>query len=107
MWGFEMGTGDKSGDEVKKLSRLEREREKLRVAQANIDKILAVEGAKNRKLETRDKILLGVMFQGLIVDGKVSTELFEGAIQKYLKSDKDRQRCAAYFDLHRPQADLG
>ena len=36
-----MGEGDKLGDEVKKLSRLEREQEKVRIAQTNIDKFLA------------------------------------------------------------------
>ena len=58
-----MGEGDKSGDEVKKLSRLEREQEKVRIAQTNIDKILAGDKKKQDKQDTHQKVLLGVMFQ--------------------------------------------
>lgn len=98
-----MGEGDKSGGEVKKLSRLEREREKIRVATDNINRLLATEKERQRKQDTRDKILLGVMLQGMIADGSISTEMFEGALEKYLVSDKDRERCDAYFDEHRPK----
>jgi hypothetical protein len=98
-----MSEGDKSGGEVKKLSRLEREREKIRVAQENINRLLAVEKEKQRKQDTRDKILLGVMLQGMIADGAISTELFERALEKYLTNDKDRERCDTYFDEHRPK----
>jgi hypothetical protein len=98
-----MAEGDKSGGEVKKLSRLEREREKIRVAQENINRLLATEKEKQRKEDTRDKILLGVMLQGMIVDGVISTEVFEKALEKYLTNDKDRDRCDAYFDEHRPK----
>ena len=44
------------------------------------------------------------MFQGLIAEGAISTEVFEGAVEKYLKGDKDRERCDAYFERHRFQA---
>lgn len=98
-----MVEGNKSGGEVKKLSQLEREREKIRVAQENINRLLAVEKDKQRKQDTRDKILLGVMLQGMIADGVISTELFEKSLEKYLVNDKDRERCYAYFDEHRPQ----
>ena len=99
-----MGEGDKSGDEVKKLSRLEREQEKIRIAQKNIDEILADNKEKQRKQDTRDKVLLGVMLQGMIADGAISTEVFEKALEKYLKNDKDRERCDSYFELHRPKS---
>jgi hypothetical protein len=39
----------------------------------------------------------------MIADGAISTELFEGALNKYLTNDKDRERCDAYFDEHRPK----
>jgi hypothetical protein len=91
------------GDEIKKLSRLEREREKIRVAQENINRLLAAEKDKQRKQNTRDKILLGVILQGMIADNAISTEMFEKALDKYLTNDKDRERCAAYFDEHRPK----
>lgn len=44
------------------------------------------------------------MFQGLIAEGAISTQVFEGAVEKYLKSDKDRERSDAYFERHRFQA---
>jgi hypothetical protein len=98
-----MADGEQAGGEVRKLSRLEREREKIRIAQKNIDDILATQKEKQSKQDTRDKILLGVMLQGMIVDGAISTDLFEKALEKYLKNDKDRERCDAYFDEHRPK----
>jgi hypothetical protein len=99
-----MVDGEETGGEVRKLSRLEREQEKIRIAQKNIDEILAVEKEKQRKQDTRDKILLGVMLQGMIADGTISTEVFEKALEKYLTNDKDRDRCDTYFDEHRPKS---
>jgi hypothetical protein len=98
-----MADGEQATGEVRKLSRLEREQEKIRIAQTNIDKILAAEKEKQSKQDTRDKILLGVMLQGMIADGAISTELFEKALEQYLKNDKDRERCDTYFDEHRPK----
>jgi hypothetical protein len=86
-------------------SRVEILREQREKIDEQLKKALAVENAKSRKLETRDKILLGVMFQGLIAEGAISTQVFEGAMEKYLKHEKDRERCDAYFDLHRPKND--
>ena len=80
---------------------LQEQKEKI---EKQLKKALTVENTKNRKLETRDKILLGVMFQGLIAEGAISTQVFEGAVEKYLKGDKDRERCDAYFEGHRLQA---
>ncbi len=98
-----MVDGEEVGGEVRKLSRLEREREKIRIATDNINRLLATEKEKQSKQDTRDKILLGVMLQGMIVDGAISTDLFEKALEKYLKNDRDRDRCDAYFDEHRPK----
>ena len=99
-----MADGEQAAGEVRKLSRLEREQEKIRIAQKNIDEILADNKEKQRKQDTRDKVLLGVMLQGMIADGAISTELFEKAVEKYLKNDKDRDRCDSYFELHRPKS---
>ena len=71
-----MGEGDKSGDEVKKLSRLEREQEKVRIAQTNIDKILDGDKKKQDKRDTRQKVLLGVMLQKMIADDIIKAETF-------------------------------
>jgi hypothetical protein len=86
-------------------SRVEILREQREKIDEQLKQALTIENAKNRKLETRDKILLGVMFQGLIAEGAISTQVFEGAMEKYLKQEKDRERCDAYFDLHRPKSD--
>ena len=83
-----MGEGDKSGGEVKKLSRLEREQEKIRIAQVNIDKILAGEKEKQGKRDTHQKILLGVMFKKMIADGIVKAETFTKYSQTMTNRDK-------------------
>jgi hypothetical protein len=86
-------------------SRVQILREQKEKIDEKLKEALASENTKNRKEETRDKILLGVMFQGLIAEGAITIEVFEGAMEKYLKRDKDRDRCDAYFDLHRPKSD--
>ena len=84
-------------------SRVDVLREQKKKIAEQIKEALAAESTKKRKLETRDKILLGVMFQGLIAEGAISTQMFEGAMEKYLTKDNDRERCDAYFDLHCPK----
>ena len=86
-------------------SRVEILQEQKEKIEKQLKQALTIENTKNRKLETRDKILLGVMFQGLIAEGAISTEVFEGAMDKYLKSDKDGERCNAYFKEHCPKND--
>jgi hypothetical protein len=85
-------------------SRVEVLREKREKIAEQITQALAVENAKKRKLENRQKMLLAVMFQGLIAEGAISTQMFEGAMDKYLKSEKERECCDAYFEEHRFQA---
>ena len=85
-------------------SRVEILREQKKKIAEQIKAALVAEGAKKRKLENHDKILLGVMFQGLIAEGAISTQMFEGAMDKYLTRDSDRERCDAYFEQHRFQA---
>jgi hypothetical protein len=85
-------------------SRIESLRAQQEEIQEKLKEALVKESTKNRKLETQDKILLGVMFQGLIADGSISTQMFEGAMEKYLKYDGHRERCDAYFDAHRPRS---
>jgi len=83
-----MGEGDKSGGEVKKLSRLEREREKIRIATDNINRLLAEQKKGQRKLETQQKVLLGVMLQRMIADGSVKAETFTKYSQTLTNRDK-------------------
>ena len=83
-----MSEGEKAGGEGRKLSRLEREQEKVRIAQINIDKILAGNKEKENKRDTRQKILLGVMFQKMIADGIVKAETFTKYSQTMTNRDK-------------------
>ena len=85
-------------------SRVEILREQKKKIAEQIKAALVAESAKKRKLENHDKILLGVMFQGLIAEGAISTQMFEGAMDKYLTRDSDRERCDTYFEQYRFQA---
>ena len=80
-----------------RLSKIEEQIQQLR---ARADKIKAVEKEKSRKEETRDKILLGVILQGMIADGQIPAKLFEESLEKYITTDKARDRCDAYFEKH-------
>ena len=80
----------------RKMSRLEREQEKIRVAQANINRLLATEKEKQRKYDTRRKVLLGVMFQEMIVEGRIPDKLFNEFLEKYL-NERDRSVFDGYL----------
>lgn len=80
-----------------RLSKIEEQIQQLR---ARADKIKAGEREKLRKEETRDKILLGVILQGMIADGQIPAKLFEESLEKYITADRDRARCDAYFEKH-------
>ena len=86
-------------------SRVDVLREQKKKIAKQIKEALVVENTKKRKLKTREKILLGVMFQGLIAEGAISSQVFEGALEKYLTKDEERECCDAYFERHRFQAD--
>ena len=86
-------------------SRVEVLREQKKKIAEQIKQALVVESTKKRKLEDREKILLGVMFQGLISEGAILTQMFEGGMEKYLKSEKEREYCDAYFKKHCPKND--
>ena len=80
-----------------RLSKIEEQIQQLR---ARANQIKAAESEKRRKEETRDKILLGVILQGMIADGQIPAKLFEESLEKYITVDKDRDRCDAYFEKH-------
>ena len=86
-------------------SRVEVLREQKKKIAEQIKAALVAESAKKRKLENYDKILLGVMFQGLIAEGAISTQMFEGAMDKYLKSERERECCDTYFKKYCPKND--
>ena len=83
-----MGDDEDLTAKERKMSRLEREQEKIRVAQANINRLLASEKEKQRKQDTRRKVLLGTMLQRMIADGIVRAETFTKYSQTMTNRDK-------------------
>lgn len=81
-------------------TRLSKIEEQIQQLKARADKIKAGEREKLRKEETRDKILLGVVLQGMIKDGRIPAKFFEESLETYITTDKDRDRCDAYFETH-------
>lgn len=71
-----------------KLEKLLEQRGKI---ENRIKQIQAKETAQKRKLDTRRKILFGVMFEGLITDGRVKEETISRAIEQHLTTDRDRE----------------
>ena len=72
----------------RRMSRLEREQEKIRIATDNINRLLAEQKKEQGKLETRQKVLLGVMLQRMIADGIVKAETFTKYSQTMTNRDK-------------------
>ena len=80
----------------RKMSRLEREQEKIRIAQANIDRLLVTEKEKQRKQDTRRKVLLGTMLHKMIVGGRIPHRMFDEFLGGL--SDRDRVVFDGYLD---------
>ena len=91
-----MSDSEKSGEEVQKLSKLEREREKVRIAQKNINQLLAKQKKKQGELETRQKVLLGIMLQKMIADGVINAETFIKYSQTMI--DRDQKVIEGYWN---------
>ena len=77
--------------------RLEKLLEERKQIENRIKKIQAKKNYQKRKLDTRRKILFGVMFQGIIVDNRVNEEVINSAINGYLKNDRDRDLIKNYL----------
>lgn len=71
-----------------KLEKLLEQRGKI---ENRIKQIQAKETAQKRKLDTRRKILFGVMFEGLIAEDRIREETINRAIEQHLTSDRDRE----------------
>jgi hypothetical protein len=71
-----------------KLEKLLEQRGKI---ENRIKQIQAKENAQKRKLDTRRKILFGVIFEGLIADDLIKEETISRAIGEYLTSERDRE----------------
>ena len=87
-----------------RLSRTEKAKKLISTSEAKIQNILAVDRKLQRttakKAETRRKILLGVMMQGMIKSGGYSATNFEQMLGDYLSNDNDRNICREYFVEH-------
>jgi hypothetical protein len=90
------------GKEDLYLLRLQREREKIRVSQEKINRVLAEQKQDRRKFETRRKVLLGVILQEMIVEGRISEKLFNEFLEKSL-NERDRSVFDGYLDKFLPK----
>lgn len=85
-------------------SREEKVKKLIATSEAKIQNILAVDRklqrTANKKAETRRKILLGVIMQGLIKNGGYSSATFDAMLGDYLSNDNDRDICREYFMDH-------
>ena len=64
-----------------------------------IKQIQAKENSQKRKIETRRKILFGVMLEKLIAEGETESEISAKAIDNYLTTDRDRDLIKNYLAL--------
>jgi len=87
--------------ETDRLSREDKAKKLISTSQAKIKNILAVDRKLQRstakKADTRRKILLGVVMQGMIKSGGYSSATFEQMLNDYLVTDNDRELCREYF----------
>ena len=77
--------------------RLEKLLEQRGKIENRIKQIQARDNAQKRKIDTRVKVLFGVMFQGLLADNRVKSETINTAIMGYLKTDRDRDLIKNYL----------
>ena len=67
-------------------------------AEKTIKKIKAQQNAESRKLDTRRKILLGVMLEKMLIDGCVTSVMFGDYLEKSMKTECDRSILNNYLD---------
>jgi hypothetical protein len=88
-------------------TRLEKAQEQEKQARERVKKILKTESKERRKFENRRKVLLGIMFHKLVIEGRISEQLFAECLDKYLTLDRDRKVFDNYmseFSPHQPKA---
>jgi hypothetical protein len=90
------------GKEDLHLLKLQREREKIRISQEKINRVLAEQKQERRKFETRRKVLLGVILQEMIVEGQIPEQLFNEFLEKSL-NERDRSVFDGYLDEFLPK----
>jgi large subunit ribosomal protein L7/L12 len=83
-----------------KLEKLLEQRGKI---ENRIKQIQTKETAQKRKIDTRRKILFGVMFEGLIAEERIREETINRAIEQHLTTDRDRELVKNYLtNLRKP-----
>ena len=80
-------------------SRLGKLLERRNQIENQIKQIQAKENSQKRKIETRRKILFGVMLEKLITEGEIENEIIAKAIDNYLTTDRDRDLIKNYLAL--------
>ena len=79
--------------------RLEKLLEQWKQIENRIKQIQAKENSQKRKIDTRRKILFGVMLEKLIAEGEIENEIITKAIDNYLTTDRDRDLIKNYLAL--------
>lgn len=87
-------------------TRLEKAQEQEKQARERVKKILKTESKERRKFENRRKVLLGIMFHKLVIEGRIPEQLFNECLDKYLTLERDRKVFDNYmseFSTHQPK----
>jgi hypothetical protein len=87
-------------------TRLEKAQEQEKQARERVKKILKTESKERRKFDNRRKVLLGIMFHKLVIEGRIPEQLFNECLDKYLTLDRDRKVFDNYmseFLTHQPK----
>jgi hypothetical protein len=78
-------------------SRLEKLLKERKQIENRIKQIQAKKNSQRRKLDTRRKILFGVMFEKLVIEGRIKDETIAQLINEHLKTDRDRDLIRNYL----------
>ena len=78
-------------------SKLEKLLEERKQIENRIKQIQAKKNSQKRKLDTRRKILFGIMFEKLVVEGQIKDQTITQLINEHLKTDRDRDLVKSYL----------
>ena len=78
-------------------SKLEKLLEERKQIENRIKQIQTKKNSQKRKLDTRRKILFGIMFEKLVVEGQIKDQTITQLINEHLKTDRDRDLVKNYL----------
>ena len=78
-------------------SKLEKLLEERKQIENRIKQIQTKQNSQKRKLDTRRKILFGIMFEKLVVEGQIKDQTITQLINEHLKTDRDRDLVKSYL----------